>query len=92
MIGATGSGKSQTCNTISGENYFQASAGMTSHTYETKGMLTHWFGDKQLEKIFVLDTPGLGDSEGRDTKHIAEMICAIQQIEYIHSFVITMNS
>ncbi len=51
---------------------------MNSHTYETKGILTNWFGDGDNAKIFVLDTPGLGDSAGRDTKHIAEMVCAIQ--------------
>jgi predicted GTPase len=50
---------------------------MASHTYETKGILANWFGDPKNDKIFILDTPGLGDSKGRDTKHIAEMICAI---------------
>jgi predicted GTPase len=92
FIGATGSGKSQSCNTICGKDYFEASANMNSHTYETKGILAHWFGDPNNDKIFVIDTPGLGDSQGRDTKHIANMVCAIQQIEYIHSFVITINS
>lgn len=77
FIGATGSGKSQSCNTICGRDYFEASASMNSHTYETKGILAHWFGDPKNDKIFVLDTPGLGDSQGRDTKHIAEMVCAI---------------
>ena len=77
FIGATGSGKSQSCNSVCGINYFEASASMNSHTYETKGILAHWFGDPKYEKIFILDTPGLGDSKGRDTKHIAEMVCAI---------------
>jgi predicted GTPase len=77
LIGATGSGKSQSCNTLCGKDYFEASDDMNSHTFETKGILTHWFGDPINEKIFVLDTPGLGDSAGRDTKHLAEMVCAI---------------
>lgn len=40
---------------------------MNSHTYETKGILTNWFGKEDSESIFLLDTPGLGDSKGRDT-------------------------
>ena len=44
---------------------------MTSETFETKGICTTWFGQEDLEKIFVLDTPGLGDTAGKDTQHIA---------------------
>ena len=77
MIGATGSGKSSSCNTICGQrDKFAVSSGLDGHTYETKGILTPWFG-KGDEEIFIIDTPGLGDPKGRDTKHIAEMITAL---------------
>jgi predicted GTPase len=77
LIGATGAGKSSTCNTVCGQCHFKASEALESFTYATEGILTNWYGNKDKESIFVLDTPGLGDSKGRDTEHIAEMICAL---------------
>ena len=74
VVGSTGTGKSSTCKTITGlttNEIFNPSNSLTSETFETKGICTTWFGREDLEKIFVLDTPGLGDSDGRDTKHIA---------------------
>lgn len=74
VIGGTGSGKSTTCKSITGirgNEVFEANDGLSSVTTETKGILTTWFGDRDLEPLIVLDTPGLGDSEGRDVKHIA---------------------
>jgi predicted GTPase len=69
VIGATGSGKSASCKSITGlksDEVFKASGSLASMTYETKGTLVNWFGDKTKEQLFVIDTPGLGDSKGRD--------------------------
>ena len=74
VLGNTGTGKSSTCKTITGatsNEIFNPSCNFTSETFETKGTCTKWFGREYLERIFVLDTPGLGDSDGGDTKHIA---------------------
>lgn len=74
VLGATGSGKSSTCKTITGSKtneIFNPSSSLSAATYETKGSCTNWFGKSDLEPVIVLDTPGLGDTEGRDTQHIA---------------------
>ena len=39
-----------------------------------------------------MDTPGFGDSKGRDTEHLANMVCNLKQIGYVHSFMIILNS
>ena len=40
----------------------------------------------------LIDTMGLGDSEGRDTKHLAEMVLGMTKIVYVHCFLIVVNS
>jgi predicted GTPase len=42
--------------------------------------------------VFILDTPGLGDTEGRDMKHLAEMIEYLKEIKYVNAFFIVFNS
>ena len=91
-MGATGAGKSSTCNTICGKEHFHTSDSLNTHTYETKGLFTNWFNDRANERILLIDTPGLGDSDGRDTQHIAEMISSLQAIGYVSVFLICVNS
>ena len=40
----------------------------------------------------VIDTPGIGDSEGRDTDHITDMVATLRRIGYVHCFLIVINS
>jgi predicted GTPase len=40
----------------------------------------------------LLDTPGLGDSEGRDGQHIAEMVEKLKERKYVNAFLIVFNS
>jgi len=40
----------------------------------------------------VIDTPGIGDSRNRDTKHIAEMVVGLKEVGYVHAFLIVINS
>jgi len=42
--------------------------------------------------MIIIDTPGLGDTEGRDSEHIAKMVFDLKTIGYVHLFVITLNS
>jgi predicted GTPase len=71
VIGLTGSGKSSTANSISGQQKFKESCGTASETDLVNGLLSTWQGVKGEEPVIVLDTPGLGDSKGRDTEIIA---------------------
>ena len=41
--------------------------------------------------MMCIDTPGIGDSEKRDNKHLAEMVRRFGVIGYVHTFVIMMN-
>ena len=94
VLGSTGAGKSATCKTLTGQRdneVFKTSDRMSSATYLTKGMLSNWYGREGLERIFVIDTPGLGDSQGRDTKHLAQMILALQTLQYVNVFMLTFN-
>ena len=80
VLGGTGTGKSASCKTITGiktNDVFKPSSSLSSVTFETKGIMANWFGDKTKEKIFVIDTPGFGDSDGKDTLNIAKMVCAL---------------
>ena len=92
MIGLTGHGKSSTANSICGQEKFTISAGTESETDSVSGLLARWQGIKEEEPIIVLDTPGFGDSKGRDTGHIANVVCSLKQIGYVHSFLIILNS
>lgn len=39
----------------------------------------------------LIDTPGLGDSEGRDAKHIADMVDALKSLKQVNAFLIVFN-
>ena len=71
LIGCTGSGKSATANSICGQQRFKESCSTVSETDSVTGLLSTWQGVEGEEPVIVIDTPGLGDSKGRDTGHIA---------------------
>ena len=67
LIGHTGSGKSETGNTLAGTpGLFSTSSRINSETSETTAKTCRWFGDPDEEKVTIIDTPGIGDSEGND--------------------------
>ena len=92
LIGVTGHGKSSTANSLVGQKYFKASQNLQSETADVKGLVTHACGNINNEKLIVIDTPGFGDSKGRDTDHIAKMVINLKIIGYVHTFIITINS
>lgn len=92
MIGVTGHGKSSTANNIAGRNYFKISNSTVSETAAVKGLVTTWYNERVQSPVMIIDTPGIGDSEGRDTEHIANIVNGLKQIGYVHTFLIVINS
>ena len=92
MIGVTGHGKSTTANTLIGYEYFKSSPDIKSETSEVRGVLGNWFGEQSQRSLMITDTPGLGDSESRDTEHITQMVQGLKTIGYVHCFLIVINS
>jgi len=89
----TGHGKSSTANSLCGEaEYFKTSSELESETSKVRGLVTYAFGDEEAEPVIIIDTPGFGDSKGRDTEHIANMVMNLRMIGYVDTFIITINS
>jgi predicted GTPase len=40
----------------------------------------------------IIDTPGLGDSEKRDSSNLPQMVKSLKAVGYIHTFVFVINS
>jgi predicted GTPase len=72
-----------------GDQLFPASASATSLTFATTIKKIQWSNDKR--EAYLVDTPGLGDSEGRDGEHIANMVAEIKKIGFINTFLIVFN-
>jgi len=92
VIGLTGHGKSHTCNTLSNSEEFKVSAATESETEKVSGIVTRWRKEQKGEPCIIIDTPCMGDSKGRDTAHIANMVVDLKTIGYVHTFIIAINS
>ena len=57
-------------------NEFKVSGSNQSVT--TMTTLKHLFWRGSNREVIFIDTPGLADTEGRDTKHIAEMVATLK--------------
>ena len=70
-LGETGSGKSSFCNTLFTSGQFQVGNSLDSQTEKVEGK----YGEGEYKDIFIIDTPGLNDSEGeqKDKEHIQTM-------------------
>lgn len=64
---------------------------MESETTKVNAVAT-FLQNKPDQPVIIMDTPGLGDSEGRDTKHLANMVVDLKNVRFVNSFVITWNS
>eukprot|EP00026_Physarum_polycephalum_P010338 Phypoly_transcript_10498.p1 GENE.Phypoly_transcript_10498~~Phypoly_transcript_10498.p1 ORF type:complete len:376 (+),score=60.16 Phypoly_transcript_10498:119-1246(+) len=90
VLGATGSGKSSLCNILAGRrNTFVVSSGVNSQTSSTAIQNASWLGTG--EGALIVDTPGLGDSGGNDTRHIYDMVDVLKQLAVANIFIILFN-
>ena len=92
MIGASGTGKSTTCNSLCGSpDKYPTSSAATSLTFKTTVCPVKWFGRDDEEGLNLIDTPGLGDSEGRDAHHIENMVSELKRLKFVNGFLIVFN-
>ncbi len=43
------------------------------------------------DKVCLIDSPGLGDSKGRDLKHIDQLVETLKEIKSIDAFLVVLN-
>lgn len=92
VIGETGTGKSALANEIIGNKHFKCSFSAESETNKVEGYLSTWFGKPSREPVLVLDTPGIGASNNKDTDHIATIVHRLKQVGYVSTFIIVLDS
>merc|ERR1719460_1162486 len=103
LFGITGSNDavcSQFCgwdfNSKSGEyeyagHKFGVGHGVESHTVETSWMVGHYLGDPNNPLMTIIDSPGTGDTEGRDCSHGIALAEGIKRIGAIDAFMVLIK-
>jgi hypothetical protein len=87
LLGETGVGKSSLGNFILDDpNAFSISDSPQSETKITCGKMS-----KNDKNIFVVDTPGFQDSEGKDKEHIEQMVEYIKTQNLLHAIILVFN-
>lgn len=96
LIGATGTGKSTTGNTLFKRlenDLFQVSDQMTSMTFEPKSDRRPWRGSASHGEVRCVDTPGLGDTAGRDSEHVGRIAQMLKDhVKHVNVFMVFFNS
>ena len=88
ILGATGDGKSQLGNFIlNNPQAFKVSDDINSETKETIGK----YGINGAENLFVIDTPGLQDTEEKDKQILEQMANYVKNHGSLHAIIIVLN-
>ena len=87
-LGSTGAGKSSLCNALSGTLDLFVD---NSCTYLARQERVQWF-DKSEDKLFIVDTCGFGDSEGRDEAQLKQLTESLRGFVYVNQFLVVLNS
>ena len=87
LVGETGNGKSSLGNFILNRKVFSVSDNPQAETKITRGE----YGIGDTKDIFVIDTPGLQDSEGADKEHLVQMVEYIKKNPGLQAIFIIFN-
>ena len=88
LLGATGDGKSQLGNFIlNNPKAFKVSDDINSETKETRGE----YGINGAEDLFIIDTPGLQDTNEKDKEILAQMASYVKKHKILHVIIIVLN-
>ena len=88
LLGATGDGKSQLGNFIlNNPKAFKVSDDINSETKETRGE----YGINGAEDLFIIDTPGLQDTNEKDKEILAQMASYVKKHKILHAIIIVLN-
>lgn len=95
VIGKTGVGKSSFLNVLCGldpdKGHFKVSDSLESCTTKVGVLQANWLGDES-ERIYVVDTPGTADTEGRDQQLMEEVVKFLRKLgDGVNAFVILFN-
>jgi GTP-binding protein EngB required for normal cell division len=89
VLGETGVGKSSFCNKLCSTPKCKIGENLNSETDNVKG----FYGDNEYNDIFIIDTPGLNDTNGKekDIKNIELMKDYIKQNQRIKGIIIMLK-
>ena len=87
LFGETGNGKSTLGNQLLGDDAFKVSNDVKSETKLTYGRQ----GKGINNNLFIIDTPGLQDSNGADKQHMIQLVEYVKDHKELNAIIVVFN-